>query len=77
MHVSFDWEHSPSAMILGPIEYKDYDLGREFYCIILRRLGHEYTGLLAKSESKSGASLLSLIQLGQASKLEVGCILLM
>ena len=23
MHVSFDWEHSPRAMILGPIKYKD------------------------------------------------------
>ena len=22
MHVSFDWEHSPGTMILGPIEYK-------------------------------------------------------
>ena len=24
MHVSFDWEHSPLAMILGPIEYNDF-----------------------------------------------------
>ena len=25
MYVSFDWEYSPRAMIMGPIEYKDYD----------------------------------------------------
>ena len=23
MYISFDWEHSPGAMILGPIEYKE------------------------------------------------------